>query len=121
VKEVNLETKKRPRQKHWGAVTALVARITTKKVLNRITIAKGVQKGDGMMNQRQKNYPSVPHALPENTVKLKLVQTIKHLVNSVQPVTTAVMLVHLVLRVAHIVQKVMPRLILVKYFACLVN
>jgi hypothetical protein len=74
-----------------------------------------------MINLRQKNYLNVDHALPENMVKLKLAQTMKHLVNSVQPVTTAVMWVHLVLKVAHIVQKVMLRLILVKYFVCLVD
>ena len=36
VKEVNLETEKRPRQKHSDAVTALVAHIMTKKASNRI-------------------------------------------------------------------------------------
>jgi hypothetical protein len=120
-KEVNLETEKRPRQKHSDAVTALVAHIMTKKASYRITIAKGVQKGDGMINLRQKNYPSVPHALLGNMVKVKLVQTMKHLVNSVQPVTMAVMWVHLVLKVALSVQKVMLRLILVKHFVCRVN
>ena len=39
VQEVNLETEKRPRQKHLDAVTALVAHIMTKKASNRITIA----------------------------------------------------------------------------------
>jgi hypothetical protein len=120
VEEVNLETEKRPRQKHWVAVTALVARITTKNMLNRITIAKGVQKGDGMINLAQQNYPIVPHALPGNMVKLKLAQTTKHLVNSAQPVTMAVVLVSLVLKVALPVQKVMLRMSLVKHFVCLV-
>ena len=74
-----------------------------------------------MINLAQQNYPIVPHALLGNMVKLKMAQTIKHLVNSVQPVTMAVMLAPLVLKVVHSVQKVMPRLILVKYFVCLVN
>ena len=74
-----------------------------------------------MINLRQKNYLNVDHALLGNMVKHKLAQTIKHLVNSVQPVTMAVMLVHLVLRVANIVQWVMLRLNPVKHFVCLVN
>ena len=102
-----METEKRPRQKQSDAVTALVAHIMTKKVSYRITIAKGVQKGGGMINLRQKNYPIVNHALLGNMVKLKLVQMIKHLVNSVQPVTTAVMWVPLVLKVANFVQNVL--------------
>ena len=116
-----MEKAKKPRQKHWVAVTASVAHTMTKKASNRISIAKGVQKGDGMINLRQQNYPSVPRALPGNMVKLKLVQTMQRLVNSAQPVTMAVMLVPLVLIVVHSVQKVIPRMLPVKHFVCLAN
>ena len=74
-----------------------------------------------MTNLGQQNYPIVPRALPGNMVKLKLVQTMQRLVKSAQPVTMAVMLVPLVLIVVNFVQKVTPRLILVKHFVCLVN
>jgi len=121
VDEVNLETTKKPRQKHWVAVIAFVAHTMTKKASYRITIAKGVQKGDGMINLRQQNYPIVPRALLGNMVKLKLVQTMQRLVNSAQPVTMAVMLVPLVLKVVRSVQKVMPKLLPVKHFVCLAN
>ena len=116
-----MEKAKRPRQKHWVAVTASVVHTMTKKASNRITIARGVQKEDGMIDLGQQNYPIVPRALPGNMVKIKLVQTMKRLVNSAQPVTMAVMLVPLVLIVVHSVQKVMPKLIPVKHFVCLAN